>query len=117
MFAHAPFWRASSLIQSASYPRSASNIVCGSNALRRIDEAEAVSLDRLPVGAKWRLVRILDADADLLGYLDGLGVALGDEIEVVNQEPFGGPFTVSIDGRKRSVGRLAAAALGVESLA
>jgi DtxR family Mn-dependent transcriptional regulator len=80
-----------------------------------IDEAEAVSLDRLPVGSKGRLVRILDADADLLGYLDGLGVALGDEVEVLDLEPFGGPFTVSIDGRKRSLGRLAAAALSVES--
>ena len=57
------------------------------------------------------MARILDADADLLGYLDGLGVALGDEIEVLDLEPFGGPFTVSIDGRKRSLGRLAAAAL------
>lgn len=36
MFAHAPCWRASSLIQSASYPP-ASNIVCGSNALRRTE--------------------------------------------------------------------------------
>ena len=80
-----------------------------------IDEAEAVSLDRLPVGAKGRLVRILDADADLLGYLDGLSVSLGDEIEVVNQEPFGGPLIVSVGGRKRSLGRLAAAALSVES--
>ena len=51
----------------------------------------------------------------LLGYLDGLGVALGDEIEVLGLEPYGGPFTVSIDGRKRSLGRLAAAALGVEA--
>lgn len=80
-----------------------------------IDEAEAVSLDRLPVGTKGRLVRILDADADLLGYLDGLGVALGDEVEVLDLEPFGGPFTVSVGGHKRSLGRLAAAALSVES--
>ena len=80
-----------------------------------VDEAEAVSLDRLPVGTKGRLVRILDADADLLGYLDSLGVALGDEIEVLDLEPFGGPFTVSIGGRRHSLGRLAAAALGVES--
>ena len=63
------------------------------------------------------LVRILDANAALLGYLDGLGVSLGDEVEVLGLEPFGGPFTVSIDGRKRSLGRLAAAALSVESRA
>ena len=42
-----------------------------------IDEAETVSLDRLPVGARGRLVRILDADADLLAYLDRLGIAPG----------------------------------------
>ena len=42
-----------------------------------IDEAEAVSLDRLPVGAKGRLVRILDASADLLAYLDRLGHLAG----------------------------------------
>src|SRR6266404_293258 len=35
MLAHAPCWRASSLIQSASYPRSAGNVVCGGNAPRR----------------------------------------------------------------------------------
>ncbi len=64
---------------------------------------------------KGRLVRILDADPALLAYLDGLGVALGDEIEMLDLEPFGGPFTVSIAGRKRSLGRLAAAALSVES--
>jgi hypothetical protein len=37
IFAHAPCWRASSLIQSASYPRSASNIVFGSSAPRRTE--------------------------------------------------------------------------------
>ena len=40
MFAHAPCWRASSLIQSASYPRSASKIVCGSKALRRTEHSQ-----------------------------------------------------------------------------
>ena len=48
-------------------------------------------LDQLPVGTKGRLVRILDADAALLAYLDGLGIALGDEVEVLAVEPFGGP--------------------------
>jgi DtxR family transcriptional regulator, Mn-dependent transcriptional regulator len=79
-----------------------------------IDEAETVSLDRLPVGTKGRLVRILDADSTLLSYLDRLGISLGDEVEVLSLEPFGGPFTVSIGGRNRSLGQLAAGALAVE---
>ena len=80
-----------------------------------VNEAEAFSLDSLPVGTKGRLVRIVDADPDLLSYLDGLGIALGDQIEVLALEPFGGPFTVSFAGRRRSLGRLAAAALSVEA--
>jgi DtxR family Mn-dependent transcriptional regulator len=82
-----------------------------------IDEAETLSLDRLPVGTKGRLVRILDADAALLTYLDRLGISLGNEVEVLALEPFGGSLTVSFAGRKRSLGRLAAAALSVEAAA
>ena len=51
------------------------------------DDAKTVSLDRLPVGKRGRLVRILDADAALLTYLDELGVSLGDEVEVLAAEP------------------------------
>ena len=52
MFAHAPCWRASSLIQSASYPRSASNIVCGSKALRRTEHS-LLSCASPGVSARW----------------------------------------------------------------
>ncbi len=79
-----------------------------------IDEAAAMPLDQLPVGTKGRLVRILDADAALLAYLDGLGIALGDEVEVLAVEPFGGSLTATFAGHKRSLGRLAAAALSIE---
>jgi DtxR family Mn-dependent transcriptional regulator len=80
-----------------------------------IDEADAISLDRLPVGTSGRLVRILDAEADLLAYLDDLGISLGDDVQVLALEPFGGSFTVSIAGRTHSLGRLAAAALSIET--
>jgi len=79
-----------------------------------IDEAETVPVDQLPVGARGHLVRILDADGDLLAYLDRLGIRLGDEVEVLALEPYGGPYTVAFSGRSRSLGRLAAGALAVE---
>ena len=79
-----------------------------------VDERALQALDGLPVGARGRLVRILDADPELLAYLDELGVSLGDEVEVHAQAPFGGPLDVSFSGRRRSLGRQAAAALGVE---
>jgi hypothetical protein len=55
IFAHAPCWRAGSLIQSASYPRHASNIVCGSKALRRTEHSRLswrLAIER-PVSACW----------------------------------------------------------------
>jgi hypothetical protein len=52
MFAHAPCWRANSLIQSASYSRSASNIVCGSRALRRTEHSR-LSCASPGVRARW----------------------------------------------------------------
>ena len=79
-----------------------------------VDEAANEPLDRLAVGVKGRLVRILDAEPELLAYLDSLGIALGDELEVLGEEPFGGPLIILADGQRRSLGRQAAAALGVE---
>jgi DtxR family Mn-dependent transcriptional regulator len=79
-----------------------------------IAETPTAPLDRLAVGDKGRLVRILGAEPELLAYLDSLGIALGDELEVLGSEPFGGPLLILADGRRRSLGRQAAAALGVE---
>lgn len=79
-----------------------------------IDEQIALALDRLPVGAQGRLIRVLSSDPELLAYLDELGVTLGDEVEVLAREPFGGSLQVSFDGHEHRLGRLAAAALSVE---
>lgn len=78
-----------------------------------IDETSAQVLEHLPVGARGRVVRVLDAEPDLLAYLDRQGIALGDELEMLEPEPFGGSLRVRLGGRERSVGRLAARALEV----
>lgn len=80
-----------------------------------IDEQIALALDRLPVGARGRLIRVLSSDPELLAYLDELGVTLGDEVEVLAREPFGGSLQVSFAGHEHRLGRLAAAALSVEA--
>ena len=69
------------------------------------------SSKHLPVGARGRVVRVLDAEPELLAYLDAQGIALGDELEMLEPEPFGGSLRVTLGGRERSVGRLAARAL------
>ena len=80
----------------------------------QVEEAFAVSLDQLPPGTKGRLVRVLDAKPELLTYLDRLGIGLGDEVELLSEEPYGGSLTVSLAGHTRSVGRLAARSLAME---
>jgi DtxR family transcriptional regulator, Mn-dependent transcriptional regulator len=85
------------------------------SALFEVDEkGTLLALGGLPVGARGRLVRVMDADPEILTYLDELGISLGDEVEVHGLAPFGGPIDVSFSGQRRSLGRQAAAVLGVE---
>src|SRR5918997_1071234 len=59
-----------------------------------IDEGETDTLDSLPVGAGGRFVRVSDADPEMLRYLSGLGICVGDELEMLDRQPFEGPCTV-----------------------
>lgn len=59
-----------------------------------IDEGHTRSLAELDIGERGRFVRVSDTDPEMLRYLDGRGIALGDELEVVAREPFDGPLTV-----------------------
>jgi len=59
-----------------------------------IDEGQTDSLDSLPVGVGGRFVRVSDADPAMLRYLSGLGISVGDELEMLDRQPFEGPCTV-----------------------
>jgi DtxR family Mn-dependent transcriptional regulator len=54
----------------------------------------AVLLTGLAPGTTGTFVRVSDADPDLLRHIRSLGIALGDRVEVIEQQPFGGPLTV-----------------------
>ncbi len=59
-----------------------------------IDEGDTSSLASLDVGQRGVFARVSDADPEMLRYLDQRGVRLGDELEVLERQPFGGPLTV-----------------------
>ena len=59
-----------------------------------IDEGHNETLDSLPVGAHGRFARVSDADPEMLRYLAELGISVGDELEVLDRQPFEGPCTV-----------------------
>jgi DtxR family Mn-dependent transcriptional regulator len=72
------------------------------------------ALAELGEGARARIARVGDRDAERLRYLATLGMAIGAEIELVSREPYDGPITVKVDGRRRVIGRELARQILVE---
>ena len=61
----------------------------------RIDEGgQTRSLDELEAGACGRFIRVSDSDPEMLRYLRERGIGIGDELEVLDRQPFEGPLTV-----------------------
>jgi DtxR family Mn-dependent transcriptional regulator len=79
-----------------------------------IEEPDTRPLDALEAGSRGRFVRVSDSDPAMLRYLDERGIALGDDLEVVERQPFGGPLTVVIGGAKQVLGGALARAMRVE---
>lgn len=77
------------------------------------DAQPDVSLQQLEPGAQGQLVRVSDADPEMLRYLAERGVAIGDHFEVVERQPFGGPLTVSFNGNEIALGPGLAEAMSV----
>ena len=80
----------------------------------QIDEGDARALESLEAGATGRFVRVSDSDPEMLRYLDSRGVRLGDALEVVDRQPFGGPLTVRFGEDLHTLGGGLAAAMRVE---
>ena len=84
--------------------------------LLNIDEGHTRSLASLGTGAQGRFVRISDSDPEMLRYLDERGVQLGDELEIVDRQPFDGPLIVRFGDRLHTLGGRLAGAMRVEPL-
>ena len=79
-----------------------------------IDEGQTRSLDELPVGAAGRFVRVSDSDPEMLRYLAAHGMTLGDRLEVLDRQPFGGPVFVRFGGRELPLGGELARAMRID---
>ncbi|HEV2752624.1 MAG TPA: metal-dependent transcriptional regulator [Solirubrobacteraceae bacterium] len=80
----------------------------------RIDEGETAPLGDLQPGATGRFVRVSDEDPEMLRYLDGRGIHLGDRLEVVERQPFEGPLVVRFADRLETLGGRLAEAMRIE---
>jgi DtxR family transcriptional regulator, Mn-dependent transcriptional regulator len=77
-------------------------------------EDTSCTLDSLEPGQCGRFTRISDHDPEMLRYLAERGIAPGDDFEVVDKQPFGGPLFVRFGGDTHVVGGMLAAAMRVE---
>jgi DtxR family transcriptional regulator, Mn-dependent transcriptional regulator len=72
------------------------------------------SLDALQPGARGTFTRVSDHDPEMLRYLAERGIAPGDDFEVVDKQPFGGPLYVRFGDDVHVFGGQLAAAMRVE---
>lgn len=79
-----------------------------------IDETGAGSLADLAVGDGGRFVRVSDSDPEMLRYLSERGIDIGDDLEVLDRQPFAGPLTVRFGDALHVLGGDLAAAMRVE---
>jgi DtxR family Mn-dependent transcriptional regulator len=78
-----------------------------------MDETETQSLESLDTGACGTFARVSDSDPDMLRYLTERGIAPGDELEVIDRQPFGGPLFVRIGDSVHPLGGELARAMRV----
>jgi len=81
-----------------------------------LQESETSRLDDLPVGATGRFVRVSDEDPEMLRYLAQQGIGLGDGLEVVDRQPFGGPLFVRFGEQTHALGDRLARAMRIEEV-
>jgi DtxR family Mn-dependent transcriptional regulator len=79
-----------------------------------LQEGETTRLDELPIGARGRFVRVSDSDPEMLRYLSEHGIALGEDLEVMERQPFGGPLFVRFGQQTHALGDGLTRAMRVE---
>jgi DtxR family Mn-dependent transcriptional regulator len=78
-----------------------------------IDDRPTEALTDLEPDTVAIFVRVSDSDPAMLRYLAGLGIRIGDELQMLGQEPFDGPFTVRFGQVDHMLGATLARAMRV----
>jgi DtxR family Mn-dependent transcriptional regulator len=80
----------------------------------KLPDSASLCLADLPVGAKGRVARVQDQDADRLRYLADLGLVPGALVEIIASAPFDGPLSVRIGSAAHALDRRMAQMILVE---
>jgi DtxR family Mn-dependent transcriptional regulator len=79
-----------------------------------IDEEPTQSLQSLQAGATGRFTRVSDSDSEMLRFLSDRGISPGDNLEVIDKQPFGGPLFIRFGDNVHVLGGDLAKAMRVE---
>jgi DtxR family Mn-dependent transcriptional regulator len=79
-----------------------------------IDEPETRSLADLAVGERALFLRVSDSNPEMLRYLAEREIRPGQELEVIDKQPFGGPLFVKIADGEHALGGSLARAIRVK---
>jgi DtxR family transcriptional regulator, Mn-dependent transcriptional regulator len=80
-----------------------------------IEERSTLSLDEMAPGVAGRFVRVSDSDPEMLRYLAEHGIAIGERLEIVDRQPFGGPVFVRFGESEHAIGGALARAMRIET--
>jgi DtxR family Mn-dependent transcriptional regulator len=69
-----------------------------------VEVADTTVLAELKPGEQGVIERVNDDDAGMLAFLGGIGMYPGTAVEMIGQEPYGGPYNIKVSGRDRAVG-------------
>ncbi len=76
--------------------------------LLEVDDRAQPTLAELMPGERGRVVRVSDAEPEMLRYLGGQGIGIGVELLLLDRQPFDGPCRVALpgdgEGSERSLG-------------
>ncbi len=81
-----------------------------------VDDHMQPTLAELVPGETARIVRVSDSQPAMLRYLTEQGIGIGDRLELIEQQPFGGPTLIRIGEETRSFGTALAQAIHVERI-
>jgi DtxR family transcriptional regulator, Mn-dependent transcriptional regulator len=79
-----------------------------------IEEGASDSLQTLSPGDRGTFTRVSDSDPEMLRFLAERGIAPGDELEVIDKQPFDGPLFVRFGDHVHVLGGTLAQAMRVE---
>jgi DtxR family Mn-dependent transcriptional regulator len=74
----------------------------------KLPETNAVPLMECEPGDKVKIYRILHDDAEILRYIEKLGLLPNTEIIIKDKVPFGGTMIFTINGEEKMIGEVAA---------